>query len=250
MALSILSTPKKLVETSHIWQKADRSYAAADLTSRINSALLYYMSLNTVPSEIDEGEVRKYLSLRLLPDTTGIDLVDEHRSRFSGTGGVVHVRALSKKRWENEVYNQVVIRNLAMQSDDMPRKARSILNLDVSCTCPRSTLELSCTVSPYERELWSDYRIATDIPGPYVDTVLCRHAFIALDHLSIFHGTADFGIHSYSSHVIEFNRYVANYSVQKRLKVADYRMNQTFNDISQLLYKPIDKLVEPFKTLF
>ncbi len=226
------SVPRKEIDSSFAWKKYDGCYASVDLMSRVNSALLFNLSYGLYDvnfPNISKRRIKRYLKLRRLPNTEGVELVDEDKSCYSNIEAVVFVRSLGKKTWEKENYNQVSINNLVGEDETTERKKDSIMNIKVVCPCIRSAFERSCRTATFQRDIFNDGRGGGDVPGPFVDSVFCKHTLVGMDWITTFNGGANFrffGIHA--KRTTNMSNQVIEYILNRNLKCTshpDYVIN-------------------------
>ena len=233
-ALSDVRTvPRKEIDKSFVWEKYGGSGTAIDLMTLVNSTLLFNLSYGLYETNfpnVSRSRLAHYLKLRRLPNTEGAELVNDKKSCFSNIEAAVSVRSLGKDSWKKKTYNIVGIVNLVKEDDPNARKRDSLMSLKVTCPCVRSTFERTCRPSLLQRAIYRDGRKGNDVPGPFIDTVLCKHSCVSLDWASTFHNAASFeffGINGYRA-VNAANR-VVEYVLKKNLDIAnhpDYKVNE------------------------
>ncbi|MEM7825714.1 MAG: hypothetical protein QW412_02560, partial [Candidatus Aenigmatarchaeota archaeon] len=249
------SSARKLIDTSFVWRKEDSYYAAIDIMSRVDSAVLTLVSYNLFKNypEISLSELKKYIELRKLPNPEGLSLVDERRSCYENVESVVYVRALTKKRWEAKEYNRVKIKNLVKNKVPFQEKVKSIRSLEVNCGCNRTDYVSICRPAKYQRKIFRDERTYKDIPGSFINSVFCKHACIALDWLHLSYQTSSFDYFGPSSHVVKVSKIIIEDILKYKPKYPDYRLNQLF--LTELkrrrinLHEPLLKYIFDIKFL-
>jgi len=236
------SPARKLIDTSYILLK-DRYYIAADLMSRVDSAVLFTVSYNLHEffPNFSKSNLQEYLGLRDLPNPNGVDLVNSKQSCYEYIESIVLVRALTKERWENNKYNEVVINNLVPNNAPRKEKRRSLKNVKAKCGGKISNFMSACRPLEHIRKIFRDERKLTDIPGSFVDTYFCKHFFIGLDWLRIFSNVYDFGIGP-CSHVYSISEKVIKDVLDYKLRAPNYKLNQWFRKLMFEMYEPLHDL--------
>lgn len=238
-----LSPSRKLINTSFVIQKDDGYYTLVDVMNRVDSAVLFTVSYNLYDNfpSLSESSLKRYLKLRGLPDPNGFEIVDSKNSCYENTESIVFVRALTKKRWVNKEFDQVSINNLVSSNASRKEIAKSLKNLKVKCGCKISNFHSICRPSEYQRQIFRDERRHTDIPGSFIDTVFCKHAFLSLDWLKAFYNTADFGIGP-TPHVYNISETVVKDVLKYKSKLPNYRLNTLYRDLLFRMYEPLKDL--------
>lgn len=247
MEMEKKSVPRKIVDASWVWEKPSGNYGALDFISRIDSTVLFTLAYGLHKLNYEDlsiADLKKYLKIRKLPDTEGKDLVREQDSCYENTEAMIYVRALTKKRWNENKYNQVVINNLASNDDSDKRKVESFKNLKASCGCTRSGYQSICRPSSYQMRMFRDERKLKDIPGSFIDTIICKHANIAFDWSHIFYNSTDFfGFFGMSRNVVEVSKRVIKDVLEYNIRLPDFQLNQLYRNEARKIYEPLIKIV-------
>jgi hypothetical protein len=238
------SPARKLIDTSFAWLKDDKYYVATDLMSRVDSAVLFTVSYNLYANfpNFSPLKLKRYLELRNLPNPNGFEIVDSKNSCYEDIESTVFVRALTKERWKNRKFNQVTINNLVLDNASKEEKINSLKNLKVKCGCKISNFIGICRPPEYIRRIFRDERKHNNVPGPFVDTFLCKHAFLAIDWLRTFYRTTDFGI-GLSSHVYTVSTNVIQDVLKYKLKLPNYKLNSLYRGLLFRMYAPVKDLI-------
>lgn len=169
---------------------------------------------------------------------------DEQQNDF-----VIVVRSLNRKRWKGGVRYKVSINNLARENQDEETKTKSLLNLNVSCTCPYSAFLKSSRASIWQRKIYGDTRTSTDIPGSFLNSVICRHSIVAFNWLHFNYGTASFGIFGPSEYVTTVSQPIIRRILKMHSKkvpknyLADYKLNEMILNKETPLLTPLIDMV-------
>lgn len=229
------SSPRKEIDSSFSWKKYNGGYASVDLMSRVNSMLLFSLSNDLYDvnfPDISRRRLKRYLKLRKLPNTEGVELTGKN-SCYSNIEAVLSVRSLSGKKWKERAYKKVTINNLVGEDEPLERKIDSIKNINVVCSCARTSFVHSCRVPTFQRDIFRDPRGGGDVPGPFVDSEFCKHALVAMDYVTTFDGAANFGFFGiYGDRTITVANQVIEYILRKKLKLtdhSDYTINESLN---------------------
>lgn len=237
------SPARKLINESYVLLKNDGYYLATDLMSRVDSTVLFTISYNQYPNfpNFTPRELKNYLKLRGLPNPEGVALIDSKNSCYETIESTVFVRALTKDRWKKKEFDQVTINNLVLDSASREEKINSLKNLKINCGCKINNFVSICRPSDYQRRIFGDERKHEHVPGSFVDTFLCKHAYLALDWLKAFYRTTDFGI-GISSHVCRASDEVIKEVRDHRLKLPNYKLDRYFRHLKLKMYAPVNNL--------
>lgn len=239
------TTPRKLTETSYVWKKEDGNYVALDPMSRIDAFIIYSLSLGLKDlyfSGFEDKEIKRYLRKRGLPENIDDSVVDEEESCFSGIEGIVNVRSFNREKWKEKKYYTIAITNLTDYKVSFKEKRKSLLNLDINCGCKRSRFQSITRPSGYQRKIYHDTRRYGDLPGGFTKTVICTHACIALDYLTIFHDREGFGIFGLPLYLGDIASDVIKLQLRNKNRIPNYQLNPL---IRSYVCRPLRKFLRP-----
>jgi len=238
MSILLASTPRKLTSTSFTWRTSDHGYAALDPTSRVDSAVAYIVAEGMEEiffPDFRQSELKRYLRKRKLPDEFDKPIVNEEKSCFSGVEGVVEVSQLNRFSKRKDKYYKVSINNLIQSKQSFYDKVMSLNHLKVSCTCPRKSFQCITRPSKYQRSFYKDEVPYGEVPDSFIESVFCKHAYVAIDYLVFYYNVEGFGVFGLPQNVIDVSKEVIKRQLEFNRKLPNYMMSPTIRSI----YKPL-----------
>jgi hypothetical protein len=236
------STPQKLQYTGYALLRYDGYYTTFDPISIVNSAVAFSVVYGTESFDLSLKQLKKYLKCRKIFVDENTKLIDEKESCYGGDEGIMFVSSTSKK----EIMYSVKIYGLINSGMDEKNKLDSLRKLRVDCGCKRSNYQTITRTSIQQRKLVKDERRWDDKKQPpYGDSVIDRHAGIALNYLSIMEGLEGFELFDLSKHVTDLTRKVVKMQLNHRVRIQDYVLNLLLRDMTNL-FEPIRQRVKIF----
>ena len=233
------STPRKLADSS-IVVKQPIYYLGGTLTSAAIGNVAYAVAYG-LEDLFDFGErvLDEFMRLRGVADVRGSNLVDVRKSCHEFIEGMVYVKSLSKNGFDDNYPYRIKIKNLVTREVPDVMHQISFYNLDVECPCPRAYCVTTCRAPVNQREQFGDFKTLKSVPGPFIATDLCKHSWVALNHLVIFYDTADFGLFGLTEHttgvISEFVKEVVRNGYNER-KMPEYKLNEKYEMLAHELF--------------